>query len=193
MMSESKRKKGAGDGAGDAADGRQAQLRSLAAVDEVLREPAAEDLLARYPRALVVDAVRAVLDRLRAEILAGGDAAAAGAEDLTPAALMPWVAMLLDAAVTPSLRRVINATGVVVHTNLGRALLPRAAVEAVVTAAMGYSTSSTTSRAATAARATSTSATSSARLTGAEAAIVVNNNAAAVLLALAAAGARAAR
>ena len=60
------------------ADDRQARLRSLAAVDEVLREPAVEELLARYPRALVVDAVRAVIDRLRAEILAGeaaGDAA----------------------------------------------------------------------------------------------------------------------
>ena len=53
-------------------DDRNAKLRSLAAVDEVLREPAAQALLERYPRALVVDAVRTILERLRAEILEGG-------------------------------------------------------------------------------------------------------------------------
>src|SRR5665647_2591689 len=122
------------------ADG-QARLRSLAAVDEVLREPAALELLERYPRELVVDAVRAVIERLRADILAAGaagEASAAQAADLRPAALVPWAERLLEAAVTPSLRRVINATGVVVHTNLGRAPLPREAVDAVVTAASGY-------------------------------------------------------
>ena len=55
-------------------DGRQARLRALAAVDEVLREPAAVELLERYPRELVVDAVRAVIERLRADILAGEEA-----------------------------------------------------------------------------------------------------------------------
>ena len=57
--------------------GGRAQLRSLAAVDEVLREPAALELLKRYPRELVVDAVRAVIERLRAEILAAWAAVAA--------------------------------------------------------------------------------------------------------------------
>jgi L-seryl-tRNA(Ser) seleniumtransferase len=161
-------------------------LRSLAAVDEVLREPAVGELLARYPRALVVDAVRAVLERLRTDILAGGEAAAAGAQDLTPAALVPWVARLLDAAVTPSLRRVINATGVVVHTNLGRALLPRAAVEAVVSAAMSYSDLEyDLARGERASRQDHVHDVLC-TVTGAEDALVVNNNAAAVLLALAA-------
>ena len=179
-MSESKRAKET------AKDGRQERLRSLAAVDEVLREPAVEELLARYPRALVVDAVRAVLDRLRAEILAGGGAAAAGAEDLSPAALVPWIARLLDAAVTPSLRRVINATGVVVHTNLGRALLPRAAVEAVVTAAMSYSDLEySLARGERASRQDHVHDVLC-TVTGAEDALAVNNNAAAILLALAA-------
>ncbi len=182
-MSETKRNKGAGDGADD---GRQARLRSLAAVDEVLREPGAEQLLARYPRALVVDAVRAVLDRLRAEILAGGDAAAAGAEELTPAALVPWVARLLEAAVTPSVRRVINATGVVVHTNLGRALLPRAAVEAVVTAAMSYSDLEYGLAQGERASRQDHIHDVLCTVTGAEDALAVNNNAAAILLALAA-------
>ena len=155
----------------------------------MLREPAVEELLERYPRALVVDAVRAVIERLRAEILAAGaagEASAAEAADLTPAALVPWAARLLEAAVTPSLRRVINATGVVVHTNLGRALLPREAVEAVVTAASGY-----TDLEYSLARGERASRQDHVHdvlctVTGAEDALAVNNNAAAVLLALAA-------
>ncbi len=180
----SKSVKGARQGA--EADRRQERLRSLAAVDEVLREPAVGGLLERYPRRLVVDAVRAVIDRLRAEIVAGGDAAAAEAEDLSPAVLAPWVERLLEAAVTPSLRRVINATGVVVHTNLGRALLPASAVAAVVMAASGY-----TDLEYSLARGERASRQDHVHdvlcsVTGAEDALAVNNNAAAVLLALAA-------
>ncbi len=63
------RAKGDAGGAETKGDGRQTRLRSLAAVDEVLRDPAAQELLERYPRALVTDAVRAVIERLRAEIL----------------------------------------------------------------------------------------------------------------------------
>jgi L-seryl-tRNA(Ser) seleniumtransferase len=183
-VSETKRSKGGGKAAAGEGDPRQ-KLRSLAAVDEVLREPAAGELLTRYPRALVVDAVRAVLDRLRADILAGGETAAAGAADLAPATLVPWVERLLEAAVTPSLRRVINATGVVVHTNLGRALLPQVAVDAVVTAASGY-----TDLEYSLARGDRASRQDHVHdvlctVSGAEDALAVNNNAAAVLLALA--------
>jgi len=169
--------------------GGRAQLRALAAVDEVLREPAALELLERYPRELVVDAVRAVIERLRAEILAAGEAgeaSAAQAADLTPAALVPWAARLLEAAVTPSLRRVINATGVVVHTNLGRAVLPQEAVDAVVTAASGYTDLEySLARGARASRQDHVHDVLC-TVTGAEDALAVNNNAAAVLLALAA-------
>jgi L-seryl-tRNA(Ser) seleniumtransferase len=167
---------------GDEGD-RRARLRSLAAVDEVLREPGVEELLRQYPRALVVDAVRTVIDRLRRDILA--EDAAAGL-DLTAAALVPWVARLLETAVAPSLRRVINATGVVVHTNLGRALLPPEAVEAVTRAASGY-----TDLEFSLARGERASRQDHVHdvlctVTGAEDALAVNNNAAAVLLALAA-------
>ncbi len=170
-------------------DERRKRLRRLAAVDEVLRDPAAAELLERYPRALVVDAVRAVIDRLRREILDGeaaGEGAAARAADLTPADLVPWAARLLETAVTPSLRRVINATGVVVHTNLGRALLPPEAVQAVARAASGY-----TDLEFSLARGDRASRQDHVHdvlctVTGAEDALAVNNNAAAVLLALAA-------
>ena len=181
-MSETRRKKDEG------GKDRQTRLRSLAAVDEVLREPGVEDLLGRYPRALVVDAVRAVLDRLREDILAEGEAGAAAAQaaELTPAALVPWIARLLEAAVTPSLRRVINATGVVVHTNLGRALLPQAAVDAVVTAASGYSDLEYSLARGDRASRQDHVHDVLCTVTGAEDALAVNNNAAAVLLALAA-------
>ncbi len=181
-MSESGRKK-AREGSDET---RTKRLRSLAAVDEVMREPGVEELLARYPRPLVVDAVRAVLERLRADILAGGDAAAAQATDLTPAALVPWVGRLLEAAVRPSLRRVINATGVVVHTNLGRSLLPQEAVDAVVTAAAGYTDLEYSLPGGERASRQDHVHDVLCTVTGADDALVVNNNAAAVLLALAA-------
>jgi L-seryl-tRNA(Ser) seleniumtransferase len=164
--------------------GRQAALRSLAAVDEVLREPAAQELLDTYPRQLVVDAVRAVLDRLRREILEGGSDADAAA--VTPAAILPWAARLLAAAVTPSLRRVINATGVVVHTNLGRALLPDEAVQAVVMAASSYTDLEYSLTRGERASRQDHIREALCTVTGAEDALAVNNNAAAVLLALAA-------
>jgi L-seryl-tRNA(Ser) seleniumtransferase len=173
---------------------RQERLRGLAAVDEVLREPGVERLLALYRRDLVVDAVRAVIDRLRREILAGdlgGAAARAGttsaaAQALTAADLVPWVERTLELAAAPSLRRVINAAGVVVHTNLGRSALPDEAVAAVARAASGYSDLefglATGERASRQDHVHDVLCT----LTGAEDALVVNNNAAAVLLALAA-------
>jgi len=165
-------------------DGRQTALRGLAGVDEVLRDPGAVELLQRYPRQLVVDAVRAVLDRLRREILEGGQDVAAG--DVTPASIVPWAARLLEAAVTPSLRRVINASGVVVHTNLGRALLPDEAVQAVVRAATSYTDLEySLSRGERASRQDHVREALCA-VTGAQDAFVVNNNAAAVLLSLAA-------
>jgi L-seryl-tRNA(Ser) seleniumtransferase len=164
---------------------RHERLRSLAAVDEVLREPGVERLLAEYRRDLVVDAVRAVIERLRRDIVAG-DELPAGAGALTAADLVPWVERTLDLAATPSLRRVINAAGVVVHTNLGRSALPDEAVAAVACAASGYSDLEfgldRGERASRQDHVHDVLCT----VTGAEDALVVNNNAAAVLLALAA-------
>ncbi|MEE4276476.1 MAG: L-seryl-tRNA(Sec) selenium transferase [Thermoleophilia bacterium] len=176
-MSGERKRQRKGDGAGES-------LRGLAAVDEVLREPAVETLLDTYPRDLVVDAVRAVLDRLRREILEGGRRVEAG--ELTAAHLVPWVEALLRRATTPSLRRVLNATGIVVHTNLGRSVLPDEAVAAVAAAASGYSDLEySLARGERASRQDHVHDVLC-TLTGAEDALVVNNNAAAVLLALAA-------
>lgn len=176
-MNDDRERRGAG---GDARD----SLRNLAAVDEVLREPVVAALLDAYPRELVVDAVRAVLDRLRREILDGGRLPEAG--EVTAAGLAPWVEALVRRATTPSLRRVLNATGIVVHTNLGRAVLPDEAVAAVAAAASGCSDLEySLARGERASRQDHVHDVLR-TLTGAEDALVVNNNAAAVLLALAA-------
>ncbi len=176
-MSGERKRQRKGDGAGES-------LRGLAAVDEVLREPAVETLLDAYPRDLVVDAVRAVLDRLRREILDGGRRVEAG--ELTAAHLVPWVEALLRRATTPSLRRVLNATGIVVHTNLGRSVLPDEAVAAVAAAASGYSDLEYSLASGERASRQDHVHDVLCTLTGAEDALVVNNNAAAVLLSLAA-------
>ena len=93
----------------------QQQLRDLPAVDQVLAGLA--HLEKRYPRKLIVDEVRRVLDSMREQILAGGHANSASVE--------ARVERNLARLEAPSLQRVINATGVVLHTNLGRAPLPR--------------------------------------------------------------------
>jgi len=89
-------------------------LRDLPSVDEVLGRLA--DLLAEYPRGLVVEEIRRLLDAMRAEIRTG--------RSVDPASVDARVASALAELARPSLRRVINATGVVLHTNLGRAPLP---------------------------------------------------------------------
>jgi L-seryl-tRNA(Ser) seleniumtransferase len=167
---------------------KNARLRSLAAVDEVLREPSAARLLELYPRPLIVDAVRTVIERLRREILTEGapDKRHDTSVDVTPASLVPWVERLLELAATPSLRRVINATGVVVHTNLGRALLPRPAIDAVVMAASGYTDLEYSLVSGERASRQDHVRDALRTVTGAQDALVVNNCAAAIFLALAA-------
>jgi L-seryl-tRNA(Ser) seleniumtransferase len=143
------------------------ELRDLPSVDELARGSADP---------LAVDAARSVLAAARAQIRAGGDPG-----DLTAA-----LAVELASARRPVLRRVLNATGVVVHTNLGRAPLPASAVERMVAVGRGYSNLEYDlgdgSRGSRQDHVTAILQ----RLTGAEAAIVVNNNAGAMLLALAA-------
>jgi L-seryl-tRNA(Ser) seleniumtransferase len=143
------------------------ELRDLPSVDELARR--ADDPLA-------VDAARTVLDRAREEIRAGAD----------PGDLAARLHDELAAARAPSLRRVLNATGVIVHTNLGRAPLAAEALAQVVETARGYSNLELDLREGTRGSRQDHVAAILRRLTGAEAALVVNNNAAAMLLALAA-------
>ena len=143
------------------------QLQDLPSVDELAR--GVDDPLA-------VDAARRVIERARKEIRAGSD----------PGDLGERLRAELEGARRPRLRRVLNATGVIVHTNLGRAPLPQAAVERVRATASGYSNLEYDLDAGARGSRQDHVVSVLRRLTGAEGALVVNNNAAAVLLALAA-------
>jgi L-seryl-tRNA(Ser) seleniumtransferase len=143
------------------------ELRDLPSVDELTRD--VDDPLA-------VDAARTVLERAREEIRAGAE----------PGDLARRLHGELRALRAPSLRRVLNATGVLVHTNLGRAPLAAEALAHVVETARGYSNLELDLSSGSRGSRQDHLASLLRRLTGAEAALVVNNNAAAMLLALAA-------
>ena len=148
------------------------KLRDLPSVDELLRD----ERLAGEPHDLAVEVARSALARAREEIAAGND----------PEPLVDTVLEELGRARTPSLRRVLNATGVLIHTNLGRAPLAEAALARVAEVGGGYSNLEyDLARGERGSRQDHLGLLLE-RLTGAEAALVVNNNAAAVLLALAA-------
>jgi L-seryl-tRNA(Ser) seleniumtransferase len=143
------------------------ELRDLPSVDELARS--SDDPLA-------VEAARAVIARARAAIGAGDD----------PGDLAEKLRSELASSRRPELRRVINATGVIVHTNLGRAPLAEEALARVAETARGYSNLEYDLDAGGRGSRQAHVAGILRRLTGAEAALVVNNNAAAVMLALAA-------
>ena len=155
------------------------QLRSLPAVGELLETEKVTQWCRSHGRAVVVDALRAAVDRVRADVL-GGDGETETACD-TPR-ILSVAHSVLRLETTPSLRPVINATGVVLHTGLGRAPLCEEAVQAIVRGAGGYCNLEYDLETGKRGQRTSHIARLLCKLTGAEAAAVVNNNAAAVLL-----------
>ena len=158
----------------------------LPSVDKVLGQPSVRALAAQYGASATTAAVRQQLDALRPATLAG----ALSAAQLTPEAIAPQVQALLAQRFAPRLTAVFNLTGTVLHTNLGRALLPEAAVQAVVQAMSAPA--NLEFDLATGGRGDRDDLVNDllCELTGAEAATVVNNNAAAVLLTLNALAAR---
>jgi L-seryl-tRNA(Ser) seleniumtransferase len=148
-------------------------LRGLPSVDALLGEARAAVLVDRHGRPATVDAIRAALAEARSR----------GAAD-DPEALLEAAARLLGRP--PSLRRVLNATGVIVHTNLGRAPLAAAAIERAAAVAGGYSNLEYDLEAGARGSRHAHLGAILAELTGAEDGMAVNNNAAAVMLTLAA-------
>jgi L-seryl-tRNA(Ser) seleniumtransferase len=149
--------------------------RALPSVSTLLESAAVRPLLDRAPRPVVVDAVRRAIDGARAQ------------PQGAPRDDEAWgraVSAALDAKLRPSLRPVINATGVVLHTNLGRAPLPRVAIEAITRVAAGFSNIEYDLEAGARGSRYVHCATLLRELTGAEDALVVNNCAAALVLAL---------
>jgi L-seryl-tRNA(Ser) seleniumtransferase len=154
-------------------------LRRLPSVDQLVRRLAARRELAGIPRARLTAAVRDAVDGERRRVQAGADGGGDPAERLAA-----QVVAALSSAGVFSLRPVVNATGVVLHTNLGRALMSDLALSRVTTVARAYSNLELDL--ATKERGSRYSHVEPLlrRLSGAEDALVVNNNAAAVLLAL---------
>ncbi|HWU40290.1 MAG TPA: L-seryl-tRNA(Sec) selenium transferase, partial [Candidatus Acidoferrum sp.] len=159
-------------------------LRQIPGVDEFLALPRIQGLLAANPRWVVLEAVRQVLADRRQRVLRGGIAPETAEALLATGSLVEAVADTTAQKAGASFVPVINATGVVLHTNLGRAPLASAALEAIRNTATGYANLEFD-------LATGTRGSRQVHvegllcaLTGAQAALVVNNNAAAVLLAI---------
>lgn len=153
-------------------------------MDELLQEPSIRDLIqTTVPRWAIVEAVRDVLERWR-QIVAAGQSGSVQADPPSRAALVAEAREAAQRLDRPALRRLINATGVVIHTNLGRAPLAEAAIERVVEVAQGYSNLEYDLERGDRGSRQAHVEWLLCRLTGAEAAFAVNNNAAAVLLAI---------
>ncbi|MDP9342680.1 MAG: L-seryl-tRNA(Sec) selenium transferase [Actinomycetota bacterium] len=151
-------------------------LRRIPSVDALLRSPPGRRGAERFGRPLVKWAVQGVLDAARAD-------AARGIDPPTDDVLMAR-AVGLAARTAFGLSPVINATGVILHTGLGRAPLPRVAVRAAARAAQGYADLEVDRETGKRGKRTTRAEALLIAITGAEAAFVVNNNAAALLLAL---------
>jgi L-seryl-tRNA(Ser) seleniumtransferase len=157
--------------------GKKRRLRDLPAVDAVLRDPSGERLAGRHGQAKATAAVREALDRLRREILAGGE------PEISARAVSVAASLIVSGR---GLRRVVNATGIVLHTNLGRAVLSERAVAAVAEAARNYSNLEYDLSSGARGSRYDHAVPLLRELTGAEDALVVNNCAGATLLALSA-------
>jgi L-seryl-tRNA(Ser) seleniumtransferase len=156
-------------------------LRALPSVDRLLREPAVALLSERYSRRQVVEGARALLQEYRGRLRRDGVSVIPQSVELAGE-----LGHRLQLAARPALRRVINATGVIIHTNLGRAPLSQAALAAMQAVGQGYSNLEYDLEAGERGSRHKHLSAALTRLTGAEAALVVNNNAAAVLLTLSA-------
>lgn len=154
-------------------------LRKIPKVDEILKHHDWKKLIAAYPEGHAKDVLREILDDLRKSIKKG------------EASSMPTIREIilatekgLIASMSPRLKRVINGTGVIIHTNLGRSLLAESAIEAVINAASHYTNLEYDLHQGIRGDRYDHSTVILARLTGAEGSLVVNNNAAAVILIL---------
>jgi L-seryl-tRNA(Ser) seleniumtransferase len=152
-------------------------LRDLPSVDHLLQAATTAGVEGRFGRTLTLQALHETLDEARVLIRGGG-------QPPDEATLIAEASCRLEAWLAPTLRPVINATGVILHTNLGRAPLSRAAIQAMLDVANGYSTLEYDLAAGKRGSRETHAEALLRRLLDAEAALVVNNNAAAVLLAL---------
>ncbi|MEL7625922.1 MAG: L-seryl-tRNA(Sec) selenium transferase [Anaerolineaceae bacterium] len=154
-------------------------LHAIPSVDSLLNLPAMVSLQAEYGHVWCLQATRQVLEEIRSQVKNTGNLP-------TEEKIVSQIESLLISQSIPTLRPVINATGVVLHTNLGRAPLCQAAIEEIAYVGSGYSTLEYDLEKGQRGKRDVHAADLLTRLTGAEAALVVNNNAGAVMLVLAA-------
>ena len=161
-------------------------LRSLSSVNDLIQAVYRSRLMGSkaIPRELVTEASRTVLDGIREAILAARDEMALERISTDTEELVSLVEKVVEERLQMSFRRVINATGIVIHTNLGRSLLSRPALEAMATAGAHYNNLEFRLEDGERGSRQEHLRGLLCDLTGAESALVVNNNAAAVLLAL---------
>lgn len=153
-------------------------LSSLPSVDELLRSPDGVGWVGTFPRRLVVQAIRTVLDARRSMLQKGS------APAVSPGALIEDIRKEIDTLASFSLRPVINATGIVIHTNLGRAVLSGPIQDNISAIGRGYSNLEYDLETGKRGKRHSHTKKLLSWITGAEDALIVNNNAAAVLLCL---------
>jgi L-seryl-tRNA(Ser) seleniumtransferase len=156
---------------------KMSELRSLPSVDQLLQDPLVTNWIELYGRTLTVDAIRSILDNVRQVYFQEKSLP-------TREEILEKIKNILDDWTSPSLHPVINATGVVLHTNLGRAPLSQSSIEAVQQAALGYTNLEFDLESGRRGSRLVHAEDLLKKLTGAQAALVVNNNAAAVLLVL---------
>ncbi len=161
----------------------QSILKKIPAVDRVLDEPVITSLPSAYPRSVIVESIQETIEDLRQNLLQ--DASGADkSETISPGKVAKKAAHLVKKKMTPSLHHVLNATGTLLHTNLGRAPLSDKAVQAIQNVARSYSNLEFDLETGRRGHRYSHVDELLRRLTGAESAAVVNNNAGAVLIAL---------
>ena len=163
---------------------RQEVLRKIPSVDEILSRPEISDLIKTYPRNVVVEAIRSCLKELREKLLHEGGPSEVDESFFSLDRLYPLFKGELERQTRPRLRRVINATGVVIHTNLGRSPLHPSAIQHLIEVSKAYSNLEyDLDRGERGSRYDHVEEILC-RLSGAESAMAVNNNAGAVLLVL---------
>ena len=155
------------------------ELKKLPQVGELLQQEALVGAFEKLPHDIVVDMARQAIDAARERIVKQGARAPEIAE------IAEETLRLTEQLLQPSLRRVVNASGVIVHTNLGRSMLAQEAIDAVDDVIRGYSTLEYNVQAMERGSRHDHCERLICELTGAEAAIAVNNNAAAVMMVLA--------
>ena len=160
-------------------DQKQELLRTLPSVTDLLKSETVAGWLRQHPQPLVTECLRRALARLRQQILDG-------ARHISTESVLAQAEHFLQQAAEPHVREAINATGIILHTGLGRAVLPGGVVDSMLGELKGYCTLAVNRESGERAERDELVEYILTELTGAEAATVVNNNAAATMLVLAA-------